>query len=155
MKEVYRAYSVSWEEHSIRSLCEYCSDWDAFCITLSCLKRWWTTPTRVAAAAQIPVRTVLLHSVLSFDGHLSLLFLYRGEKYMGMWQDDVCQGNGVVVTQFGLYYEGNFHLNKMAVSELCLHGSRWLLESPTSLMFKVFPLLFSFVLAALRWGLIL
>uniref|UniRef100_A0A7P0T8R1 Alsin n=1 Tax=Homo sapiens TaxID=9606 RepID=A0A7P0T8R1_HUMAN len=37
----------------------------------------------------------------------------RGEKYMGMWQDDVCQGNGVVVTQFGLYYEGNFHLNKM------------------------------------------
>ncbi|XP_075812552.1 alsin isoform X2 [Microtus pennsylvanicus] len=38
----------------------------------------------------------------------------RGEKYMGMWQDDVCQGNGVVVTQFGLYYEGNFHLSKMA-----------------------------------------
>lgn len=37
----------------------------------------------------------------------------RGEKYMGMWQDDVCQGNGIVVTQFGLYYEGNFHLNKM------------------------------------------
>ncbi|XP_049743812.1 alsin isoform X1 [Elephas maximus indicus] len=37
----------------------------------------------------------------------------RGEKYMGMWQDDVCQGNGVVVTQFGLYYEGNFNLNKM------------------------------------------
>ncbi|XP_004872332.1 alsin isoform X1 [Heterocephalus glaber] len=37
----------------------------------------------------------------------------RGEKYMGMWQDDVCHGNGVVVTQFGLYYEGNFHLNKM------------------------------------------
>ncbi|XP_036277441.1 alsin isoform X5 [Pipistrellus kuhlii] len=37
----------------------------------------------------------------------------RGEKYMGMWQDDACQGNGVVVTQFGLYYEGNFHLNKM------------------------------------------
>ncbi|XP_045150557.1 alsin isoform X2 [Echinops telfairi] len=37
----------------------------------------------------------------------------RGEKYMGMWQDDVCQGNGVVVTQFGLYYEGNFSLNKM------------------------------------------
>lgn len=38
----------------------------------------------------------------------------RGEKYMGMWQDDACQGNGVVVTQFGLYYEGSFHLNKMA-----------------------------------------
>ncbi|XP_051705243.2 alsin isoform X3 [Oryctolagus cuniculus] len=38
----------------------------------------------------------------------------RGEKYMGMWQDDACQGNGVVVTQFGLYYEGNFHLNKMS-----------------------------------------
>ena len=35
---------------------------------------------------------------------------------MGLWQDDVCQGNGVVVTQFGLYYEGNFHLNNMMVS---------------------------------------
>lgn len=44
----------------------------------------------------------------------------RGEKYMGMWQDDVCQGNGVVVTQFGLYYEGNFHLNKMAGSGVLL-----------------------------------
>uniref|UniRef100_A0A8D0G9J0 Alsin Rho guanine nucleotide exchange factor ALS2 n=1 Tax=Sphenodon punctatus TaxID=8508 RepID=A0A8D0G9J0_SPHPU len=37
----------------------------------------------------------------------------RGEKYMGMWQDDLCQGNGVVVTQFGLYYEGAFSCNKM------------------------------------------
>ncbi|XP_028924631.1 alsin isoform X2 [Ornithorhynchus anatinus] len=37
----------------------------------------------------------------------------RGEKYMGMWQDDMCEGNGVVVTQFGLYYEGAFSLNKM------------------------------------------
>ncbi|KAJ6665289.1 hypothetical protein lerEdw1_004338 [Lerista edwardsae] len=37
----------------------------------------------------------------------------RGEKYMGMWQDDLCQGNGVVVTQFGLYYEGAFNGNKM------------------------------------------
>ncbi|XP_053218351.1 alsin isoform X1 [Podarcis raffonei] len=37
----------------------------------------------------------------------------RGEKYMGMWQDDLGQGNGVVVTQFGLYYEGAFSSNKM------------------------------------------
>ncbi|CAH2305970.1 alsin [Pelobates cultripes] len=37
----------------------------------------------------------------------------RGEKYMGMWQDDFRQGNGVVVTQFGLYYEGAFNFNKM------------------------------------------
>ncbi|KAM3855270.1 alsin isoform 3-T3 [Vipera latastei] len=37
----------------------------------------------------------------------------RGEKYMGIWQDDFCQGNGVVVTQFGLYYEGSFNNNKM------------------------------------------
>ncbi|XP_067844064.1 alsin isoform X4 [Heptranchias perlo] len=38
----------------------------------------------------------------------------RGEKYMGMWLDDVRHGNGVVVTQFGLYYEGAFSNNKMA-----------------------------------------
>ncbi|MEE6490137.1 hypothetical protein FKM82_015786 [Ascaphus truei] len=37
----------------------------------------------------------------------------RGEKYMGMWQDELRQGNGLVVTQFGLYYEGAFSLNKM------------------------------------------
>ncbi|XP_078407551.1 alsin [Cetorhinus maximus] len=37
-----------------------------------------------------------------------------GEKYMGTWLDDVRHGNGVVVTQFGLYYEGAFSNNKMA-----------------------------------------
>lgn len=37
----------------------------------------------------------------------------RGEKYMGTWQDDLRQGNGLVVTQFGLYYEGAFSLHKM------------------------------------------
>ncbi|XP_078536348.1 alsin [Lissotriton helveticus] len=37
----------------------------------------------------------------------------RGEKYMGMWQEDLRQGNGIVVTQFGLYYEGAFSSNKM------------------------------------------
>ncbi|XP_063806524.1 alsin isoform X2 [Pseudophryne corroboree] len=37
----------------------------------------------------------------------------RGEKYMGTWQEDVRQGVGLVVTQFGLYYEGAFNMNKM------------------------------------------
>ncbi|XP_049335273.1 alsin isoform X1 [Astyanax mexicanus] len=37
----------------------------------------------------------------------------RGEKYMGLWQEDLRQGNGVIVTQFGLYYEGAFSNNKM------------------------------------------
>ncbi|XP_056144962.1 alsin-like isoform X2 [Lampris incognitus] len=37
----------------------------------------------------------------------------RGEKYMGLWLDDQKQGNAVVVTQFGLYYEGTFRDNKM------------------------------------------
>ncbi|XP_078085206.1 alsin isoform X2 [Mustelus asterias] len=36
-----------------------------------------------------------------------------GEKYMGTWIDDARHGNGVVVTQFGLYYEGAFSNNKM------------------------------------------
>lgn len=34
---------------------------------------------------------------------------------MGMWQDHQRQGTGVVVTQFGLYYEGAFKDNKMMV----------------------------------------
>ena len=35
---------------------------------------------------------------------------------MGMWLEDLRQGNGVVVTQFGLYFEGEFSNNKMMVS---------------------------------------
>lgn len=34
---------------------------------------------------------------------------------MGTWQDNLRQGTGVVVTQFGLYYEGAFKDNKMMV----------------------------------------
>ncbi|TRZ00880.1 hypothetical protein DNTS_030251, partial [Danionella cerebrum] len=37
----------------------------------------------------------------------------RGEKYMGIWLDDQRHGNGVVINQFGLYYEGNFCNNRM------------------------------------------
>ncbi|XP_057708609.1 alsin-like isoform X2 [Corythoichthys intestinalis] len=38
----------------------------------------------------------------------------RGEKYMGMWLDDERHGSAVVVTQYGMYYEGNFRENKMS-----------------------------------------
>ncbi|XP_037136637.1 alsin-like isoform X2 [Syngnathus acus] len=38
----------------------------------------------------------------------------RGEKYMGMWLDDERHGSAVVVTQYGVYYEGNFRENKMS-----------------------------------------
>lgn len=34
---------------------------------------------------------------------------------MGTWQDNQRHGTGVVVTQFGLYYEGTFKENKMMV----------------------------------------
>lgn len=56
---------------------------------------------------------------------------------MGMWQDDVCQGNGVVVTQFGLYYEGNFHLNKMMVSGVSAGGYSRLWEAHVSLTSEI------------------
>lgn len=35
---------------------------------------------------------------------------------MGTWQDNQRHGTGVVVTQFGLYYEGAFKENKMMVT---------------------------------------
>uniref|UniRef100_A0A3P8SXH2 Alsin Rho guanine nucleotide exchange factor ALS2 n=1 Tax=Amphiprion percula TaxID=161767 RepID=A0A3P8SXH2_AMPPE len=38
----------------------------------------------------------------------------RGEKYMGLWQDDQRHGSSVVVTQYGVYYEGTFKENKMS-----------------------------------------
>ncbi|XP_069554738.1 alsin isoform X1 [Brachyistius frenatus] len=37
----------------------------------------------------------------------------RGEKYMGLWLEDQRHGSAVVVTQYGLYYEGTFRENKM------------------------------------------
>lgn len=40
---------------------------------------------------------------------------------MGMWLDGLRHGTGMVVTQFGLYYEGAFKDNKMMVS-LVLFG---------------------------------
>lgn len=44
----------------------------------------------------------------------------KGEKFMGMWQEHLRQGTGVVVTQFGLYYEGAFKDNKMMGSGILL-----------------------------------
>lgn len=35
---------------------------------------------------------------------------------MGMWQNNVRHGPGMVVTMNGVYYEGNFHQNKLTVS---------------------------------------
>uniref|UniRef100_A0A3Q3WEZ4 Uncharacterized protein n=1 Tax=Mola mola TaxID=94237 RepID=A0A3Q3WEZ4_MOLML len=40
----------------------------------------------------------------------------RGEKYMGLWLDEQRHGSAVVVTQYGVYYEGTFRDNKMSVS---------------------------------------
>uniref|UniRef100_A0A8C2ZGV8 Alsin Rho guanine nucleotide exchange factor ALS2 n=1 Tax=Cyclopterus lumpus TaxID=8103 RepID=A0A8C2ZGV8_CYCLU len=39
--------------------------------------------------------------------------IMRGEKYMGLWSDEQRHGSAVVVTQYGLYYEGIFRDNKM------------------------------------------
>ncbi|XP_040913014.1 alsin-like isoform X2 [Toxotes jaculatrix] len=38
----------------------------------------------------------------------------RGEKYMGLWLEDQRHGSAVVVTQYGVYYEGTFKENKMS-----------------------------------------
>lgn len=48
----------------------------------------------------------------------TLVCIHRGEKYMGVWVEEKRHGSGVVVTQYGVYYEGTFRDNKMSVS-LC------------------------------------
>ncbi len=35
---------------------------------------------------------------------------------MGMWENDVRSGNGLIVTLDGIYNEGRFSLNKLMVS---------------------------------------
>jgi hypothetical protein len=37
---------------------------------------------------------------------------------MGMWDNDVRSGNGLIVTLDGIYNEGRFSLNKLMVSSV-------------------------------------
>ncbi|XP_078071991.1 ALS2 C-terminal-like protein isoform X2 [Mustelus asterias] len=39
--------------------------------------------------------------------------LDRGERYIGTWLEDCKHGSGIVITQSGLCYEGNFQYNKI------------------------------------------
>ncbi|KAK7078631.1 agglutinin-like protein 2 [Halocaridina rubra] len=39
--------------------------------------------------------------------------IVKGEKYLGMWQNNNRHGPGMVVTMNGVYYEGNFYQNKL------------------------------------------
>ena len=39
--------------------------------------------------------------------------IVSGEKYMGMWSNDMKSGPGCVVTLDGVYYEGTFSHGKM------------------------------------------
>ena len=45
-----------------------------------------------------------------------VVLLCRGEKYLGMWLNSQRHGYGIVVTVDGVYYEGRFLQNKLAVS---------------------------------------
>ncbi len=64
--------------------------------------------------------------------HQSLLscVLPRGEKYMGQWLDEQRHGNAVVVTQYGVYYEGTFRDNKMSVSSPWSTSLFWHIHGP-------------------------
>jgi len=42
----------------------------------------------------------------------------HGEKYLGMWQNDVRHGDGLLVTLDGMYFEGNFQYGKLLVSDI-------------------------------------
>ena len=45
-----------------------------------------------------------------------------GEKFMGMWNNDMKNGPGCVVTLDGVYYEGTFSHSKYAT------GKSWILN---------------------------
>lgn len=47
------------------------------------------------------------------NGYGVLDDIAKGEKYLGMWQNNARHGPGMVVTMNGVYYEGNFHQNKL------------------------------------------
>ncbi|KAK7113743.1 alsin-like isoform X2 [Littorina saxatilis] len=39
--------------------------------------------------------------------------ILKGEKYMGLWVEDHRHGNGIMVTLDGMYFEGNFYVDKL------------------------------------------
>lgn len=43
------------------------------------------------------------------------IYFYLGEKYLGLWNNNMKQGNGLIVTLDGVYYEGNFVHNVLTV----------------------------------------
>ena len=60
---------------------------------------------------------ILCESLLVISmSSLGNCYLARGEKYIGMWLGDQRHGYGIVVTVDGVYYEGRFVQNKLAVS---------------------------------------
>ncbi|NXH37159.1 AL2CL protein, partial [Myiagra hebetior] len=44
----------------------------------------------------------------------------RGERYIGMWRDDLRHGAGIVVTQSGICFQRMFHADKMVGSGILL-----------------------------------
>lgn len=60
---------------------------------------------------------------LSFSFSYSFVCVFystRGEKYMGMWENDYRHGPGIVVTLEGIYTQGNFIQNKLMVKNIML-----------------------------------
>ena len=51
-----------------------------------------------------------------------------GEKYMGMWNQDMKSGLGCVVTIDGVYYEGTFSHNKMSGKGLMMFEDETIYE---------------------------
>ena len=49
---------------------------------------------------------------------LFVCLYFRGEKYMGMWENDCRHGPGLLVTLDGIYNEGTFVQGKLSVRHL-------------------------------------
>lgn len=76
----------------------------------------WQEPAPIVLGPIVPgTLSCLVGLWPMIDLQFFVCLLPRGEKHMGTWQDNLRQGTGVVVTQFGLYYEGAFKDNKMMV----------------------------------------
>lgn len=44
--------------------------------------------------------------------------IVAGEKYLGNWVDNKKQGNGILVTSDGIYYEGTFNQDTLTVNNI-------------------------------------
>ena len=92
-------WKICWKTGKVKHVTAFLQNCDIYCV----YKRARKKPSKETMFEDFTVLTAFI------------FFYLRGEKYMGMWDNDNRSGNGLIVTLDGIYNEGRFSLNKLMV----------------------------------------